>query len=261
MAELGLRLFEAGTLTLAHKMVYMKGEQHEITIPIPFFLIEHPEGNVLVDGGMQLEACRDPESYFGEHILTVMKPAVRPEQHVLAQLEAAGVDPASIRTVVQTHLHFDHAGAVGHLPDAEFVVHRVEREYAYAPDWFVDGYKESDFDREGVRWREIDLDEEDDELDLYGDGTVRVVFTPGHSPGLLAVAVELPETGTVIIAGDAADAGAHYRSEAMPGLYVDGAALVRSLERLHRIEAERPGGLVVFGHDMDQWQTLERHYR
>src|SRR5882724_2951559 len=97
--ETGLHLFEAGTLTVRHQMVYLKGEFHEITIPIPFFLIEHPEGNVLFDGGMQLEACRDPQSYFGEHILTVMKPRVSPEQHVLAQLEAMGVEPGSIRYV------------------------------------------------------------------------------------------------------------------------------------------------------------------
>jgi glyoxylase-like metal-dependent hydrolase (beta-lactamase superfamily II) len=257
MADTELHLFEAGTLTVRHQMVYLKGEFHEITIPIPFFLIEHPEGNVLFDGGMQLEACRDPQSYFSEHILEVMKPRVSEDQHVLTQLDRAGIDPGSIRYVIQSHLHFDHAGAVGHLPEAEFVVHRSELEYAYDPHWFVDGYKRSDFDRPGVRWREIDLDEENPELDLYGDGALRVIFTPGHSPGLLSLLVDLPG-GAVILAGDAADAYDHYHHRAMPGLYVDGAAVVRSIDRLHELEAENGVRLVIFGHDMDQWRTLKQ---
>jgi N-acyl homoserine lactone hydrolase len=257
MADLRLRLFEAGTLTLRHQMVFLKGEFHEITIPIPFFLIEHPEGNVLFDGGLQLEACREPQSYFGEHILTVMKPRVDEAQHVLAQLTAAGIDPNSIRYVVQSHLHFDHAGAVGHFPGAEFIVHRREHEYAYDPHWFVDGYKRSDFDRPGVRWREIELDHDDPELDLYGDGSIRLIFTPGHSPGLLSMLVDLPRTGKVILAGDTADTVTHYRHQAMPGLYLDGAEVVRSIDRLHELEAREGCELVIFGHDLDQWRTLQ----
>jgi glyoxylase-like metal-dependent hydrolase (beta-lactamase superfamily II) len=257
MAETTLRLFEAGTLSLQHQMVYLKGECREITIPIPFFLVEHPEGNLLFDGGLQLEACTDPEGYFGEHILTVMKPRVAEDQHVLAQLEAVGVEPGSIRYVVQSHLHFDHAGAVGHFPEAEFLVHRREHEYAYDPHWFVDGYKRSDFDRPRVRWREVDLGHENPELDLYGDGAVRLIFTPGHSPGLLSMLVELPDTGPVILAGDAADTAAHYHHRAMPGLYVDGAEVVRSIDRLHRLETESGCSLVIFGHDLEQWRTLK----
>lgn len=256
MADVRLRLFEAGTLSPQHQMVYLKGDCREITIPIPFFLIEHPEGNVLFDGGLQLEACERPQEYFGEHLRTVMKPRVRADQHVLVQLEAVGIDPGSVRHVVQSHLHFDHAGAIGHFPDAEFIVHRREHRYAYDPHWFVDGYKRSDFDRPGVRWREIDLTEDDPELDLFGDGSVRLIFTPGHSPGLVSMLVDLPETGPVILAGDAADASAHYRHEAMPGLYVDGVAVVGSIERLHQLEAETGCGLVIFGHDLEQWRTL-----
>jgi N-acyl homoserine lactone hydrolase len=257
VAELALHLFEGGTLTLRHQMVFMKGEYHQITIPIPFFLIRHPDGDVLFDGGMQLEACRDPGSYFGEHVLTVMKPEVGEGQHVVAQLEQLGVARGSIRYVIQSHLHFDHAGAVGHFPDAEFVVHAAELSYGRDPDWFVDGYKLGDFDRPGVRWRPIELSEDNAELDLYGDGALRLIYTPGHSPGLVSLVVGLA-SGPVILAGDAADTEEHYNHRALPGLYLDGPALVRSVDRLRRLEAEIGAQLVVFGHDMEQWRGLRK---
>jgi N-acyl homoserine lactone hydrolase len=257
LSDPALHLFEGGTLTMRHQMVFLKGGFHQITIPIPFFLIRHAEGDVLFDGGMQLEACRDPGSYFGEHVLTVMNPAVSERQHVVAQLGELGVDPGSIRYVIQSHLHFDHAGAIGHFPNAEFVVHAAELEYSRDPDWFVDGYMTSDFDRPGVRWRPIELDEDHPELDLYRDGTLRLIHTPGHSPGLISLLVGLAG-GAIILAGDAADTQAHYEHRALPGLYLDGPALVRSVDRLRRVEAESGARLVIFGHDMDQWRELKK---
>ena len=120
MAERGTRhalhVLDGGTLTLTHQMVFLKGGFEQYTIPVPYFLVRHPDGNVLVDGGMQVEACVDPGAYLGEELVAVMRPRVGPENHVLAQLGQLAVEPESIRYVVQTHLHFDHAGAIGHLP-------------------------------------------------------------------------------------------------------------------------------------------------
>jgi len=151
MAERGARhalhLLDGGTLTLTHQMVFLKGGFEQFTIPVPYFLVRHPDGNVLVDGGMQVEACVDPGSYLGQDLVAVMRPRVGPENHVLAQLGLLGVEPESIRYVVQTHLHFDHAGAIGHLPQATFLVHRRELAYANSPDWFVDAYNPRDFVR------------------------------------------------------------------------------------------------------------------
>jgi N-acyl homoserine lactone hydrolase len=257
VTEPALHVLFGGTLTLQHHWVFLKGDFHDVTIPIPYFLIRHPEGDVLVDGGLALEGCRDPAAYFGPGVAAVMRPQVSADEHVLAQLAAIDVDPASIRSVVQTHLHFDHAGALGHFPDAEFLVHRRELEYAAAPDWFADGYDPRDLQRP-VRWRELDLTEDAPELDLYGDGAIRIVFTPGHAAGLLAVLVALPG-GAVILAGDVADTATHYDHRALPGLYTDGPALVRSIERLKALERET-GALVIFGHDIEQWPTL-RHGR
>jgi N-acyl homoserine lactone hydrolase len=254
--DFAVHVLDGGTLTLQHQMVFLKGGFEPITIPIPYFLVRHPRGDVLFDGGLPLDACRDPVAYLGAELVAAMRPEVSERNHVHAQLQSIDVDPAAIRYVVQSHLHFDHVGALGQFPDATFLVHRDELAYAAAPDWFADGYNARSLDHPGVRWETFDLDESDPELDLYGDGTVRLIFTPGHAVGLVAMLVALPG-GPVILAGDAADTATHYAHGAMPGLYVDGPALVRSVDRLRRLEQET-GALVIFGHDMAQWPTLRR---
>jgi glyoxylase-like metal-dependent hydrolase (beta-lactamase superfamily II) len=256
--RLALHVLDGGTLAPQHQMVFLKGGQHRVTLPIPYFLVRHPRGNVLVDGGLQLDACRDPVAYFGADLVAAMRPQVSEANHMRAQLAAIDVDPGSIRYVVQSHLHFDHTGALGELPEATFLVHRRELEYAAAPDWFADGYQARDLERADVRWQAFDLDEDEPDMDLYGDGAVRIVFTPGHSAGLVAVLVTL-EQGTVLLAGDAADTATHYAHRALPGLYLDGPAVVRSIERLRHLE-QTTGALVIFGHDVEQWPHL-RHGR
>lgn len=93
------------------------------------FLIQHPRGNVLYDGGNALEVAgdRDPYEYRGavtDAYLLVMDD----EDFVVNQLERLDVDPASVRYVVQSHLHLDHSGAIGHFPNTEYVVQRRELE-------------------------------------------------------------------------------------------------------------------------------------
>ena len=256
MPDVSLHLFDCGSLTLPHHWIFLKGEHRPYTIPLQAYLIRHPDGDVLIDGGMPLAACRDPRGHMGD-LYEVMQPEVSADRHIVAQLEGIGVDPAAIRYAVTTHLHFDHVGAVGELPNAAFLVHHREVEYARDPDWFADAYNREAWDRPDVDWRPIALDDEWPELDLFHDGAVRIVFAPGRAVGLLAVVVKLA-SGTVILAGDVADTRAHYDHEYMPGLYVDGSAVVRSIDRLRAIEAATDAQLVIFGHDPDQWPTLKK---
>ena len=252
-----LHVLDGGTLTLAHQMVVLKGGLERVTIPVPYFLVRHPDGDVLIDGGMPAAVCADPRGQLGEELFAAMAPTVSVENHVLAQLDRIGVAPGDVRYVIQTHLHFDHVGAVGQLPDATFLIHRRELAYAREPDWFVDAYDPRTFELPGVRWQELELVEDEQPLDLYGDGAIGVVFVPGHSPGLLATVVRL-DGGAYLIAGDAADTRAHYESRAMPGLYVDGAAVVASVRRLRELERASAASLVILGHDPEQWPAL-RH--
>jgi Metallo-beta-lactamase superfamily len=101
------------------------------------------------------------------------------EQGCLPALRSLGIDPGSIRYVLLSHLHWDHTGAVGRFPNAIHFVQRCELEYALVPDWFAaDAFARSDFDVPGLAWHLLE-GSQTDAYDLFGDGTVRIILTPG----------------------------------------------------------------------------------
>jgi glyoxylase-like metal-dependent hydrolase (beta-lactamase superfamily II) len=256
VADHALHVLDCGTLTFPRYGIYFNGGDEIIVVPIPAHVITHPEGNVLYDTGFPLEAFSDP-GYFGEGLAGYKQGDSR-ENHVVEQVKAAGFEPDSIRYVVQTHLHFDHVGAIGHFPDAEFLVHRDDWNYAHNADWFIEfAYPLQDIDRPGVRWKFLDELNAENEYDLYGDGRIRLIQSPGHSPGVLSLIGKL-DNSSVILTGDAVVTIDHWRNEALP-FFLDAPAVARSTERLRQIEKRENIDLVIFGHDAEQFAGLKKH--
>ena len=136
--EIRLYMFDGGITHLPlRNFTFGKGGGGEmITTPTPYFVITHPRGNAVIDGGNPPEVAVDAGKHWGP-ITEMSTPVMTPEQALLPSLERVGIDPASIRWVVQTHLHLDHTGAVAvidRLPNAEVLVTRTEHEFAHAPD-------------------------------------------------------------------------------------------------------------------------------
>lgn len=170
------------TLKCKTNNIKMNADPTPYEIPVPWYLITHPKGNVVIDGGNAVECATDPEGHWGG-ITSVYWPAMTAEQGVEAELEKLGIPKDSIRYVLQSHLHLDHTGAIGRFPKATHVVQRNEYEYAFTPDWFAaGGYIRKDFDKPGLKWQFLN-GEATDGYDLYGDGVIKMFYTPGHAPG------------------------------------------------------------------------------
>ena len=255
--DLRLYFFECGHLKTYTQFIKMnEGMNDSFEAPVPFFLITHPRGNVLFDGGNALEVAQDATAHWGESVVEIYEPHMTEDEFVVNQLQNMDVDPASVRYVVQSHLHLDHSGAVGHFPNAEYVVQRRELEYAYTPDWFQKpAYIRSDFDRD-VNWLFLD-GEHDDGYDLYGDGTLKTLFTPGHAPGHISLMVTLEETGPVMLTSDACYTMDHYNNEALPGLIHSAHDVATSVQKIHRA-VDAVGAMVVTGHDPDEWPNFKK---
>lgn len=249
--EVELYFFTCGSLKTQVQMIKMNqglGDPYEV--PVPWYLLKHPKGNVLYDGGNALEVARDPRGHWGA-VVDAYEPVMSENDFCVNQLRRIDVDPADIRYVVQSHLHLDHSGALGHFPNAEYVVQRRELEYAYTPDWFQKAaYIRPDFDRD-LPWLFLD-GEHDDGYDLFGDGVARTVFTPGHAPGHMSLLVTLPRTGALMLTADACYTRDHYDNTALPGLIHSASDCATSVAKIHR-EVERSGAQVVTGHDPDEW--------
>jgi glyoxylase-like metal-dependent hydrolase (beta-lactamase superfamily II) len=234
--DVALYLFSSGTL-----------EGGGVAVPVPFFLIRHPEGDVVIDGGNPLAVARDAHAHWGA-LADQFHVDMSEAQHCAAQLRELDVEPESVRFIVQTHLHIDHTGALGHFPQATTVVHGRELDAARSaepPE--VHGYVRADFEQPGLRWRMVD-----EELDLFGDGAIRLIQTPGHSAGHMSVLLHLKQTGAILLTADAADNLDVWEGRLPPRALHSRTDAERSLDRLRGLAGET-AAMVVLGHDPDNW--------
>ncbi|MBX9840416.1 MAG: N-acyl homoserine lactonase family protein [Xanthobacteraceae bacterium] len=220
------------------------------SVPILGFLLISPGGEpVVVDCGM-----RDPKRAVDVHRLGPH--ACSPEQSLHAQLALHGVKPADVKTLILTHLHYDHAGQCAQLPSARIVVQRTELMAAAAPmgpSALSIGGKSLFYDRADVAelvdplWDRVDLIEGDVTL---LPGLDCVLYADSHTPGHQCIYVQTA-SGTAAIVGDIARKVDLNIGQAIPpGIYYD-------LEKMRRALADigRRAGVVLPTHD---WDTMER---
>jgi glyoxylase-like metal-dependent hydrolase (beta-lactamase superfamily II) len=184
---------------------------------------------------------------------------------VAAQLRAKGIQPSDVTAVIMTHLHPDHASAIVDFPDATFLLSDVEWDAA-SDGGPRDGYVKSQFDH-GFDYRLLDFGSDDANsfsgfarsLDVFGDGSVRVLFTPGHTLGHISVALRTAR-GEVLVAGDAIFMRRTLDEEHLPFALPDEHLFRRSLREIRQYRKETPDALIIPGHDWDAWQELDASY-
>jgi N-acyl homoserine lactone hydrolase len=177
-------------------------------------------------------------------------PPATSEKNVLAHLADLGLRPDDIATVICTHFDVDHAGYHDAFPGAEFIVQREHYDLARSGHpRFADA--RAHWDNPALRYRLVDGD-----TDLLPGLTL--LKTSGHVPGHQSVLVQLPQTGSVLLANYAV---------AMQSLFAPGRRalpmddneeqLLASTRKLLDIAEREQVALTVFGHDGRQWQTLK----
>ena len=128
-----LYAFSSGALTIG-KGALVNGAANEppIQVPVGFYVIRHPKGNVLFDTGNNDKIIKDP-SYWGASF-TALKPVNTPDVAIDVQLQKIGLKPDDIKYVVPSHLHLDHGGNVGKFPNSTVVVQKDEIKNAFWPE-------------------------------------------------------------------------------------------------------------------------------
>jgi N-acyl homoserine lactone hydrolase len=258
--EIRLYTFECGeTIIPLRNHILGAGLAGEmIRTPVTWYLVTHPRGIALIDGGNAAEVAVDARKHWGR-IMDMSQVEMDPEEAVVPALRAHGFDPADVRWIVQSHLHIDHTGAVAAIddfPNAQVLVTRREYDFAMAPEgYFAMGYCQQDYRKDGVDW--VFLEDFEDGYDLYGDGVLRCWYTPGHSPGHMSFQVRLPSGRAYVLACDAANTVEHLEEKVVSGFMLDAIATRRSIQRLRRL-AWRADALVICGHDPEQWPQIRR---
>ena len=238
-----------------------------LEVHVVAFLVQHPgAGAILVDTGFHPAVAVDAKQGVGPIGGLVFKDLqMGPDGAVAAQLRELQIDPASIGTVVMTHLHAHHASGIAEFPAATFMVSRDEWEAA-ASGRPAGGYVRRQFDH-AFDYRTVDFEATEVDsfatfgrsVDLFGDGSVRMVYTPGHSAGHCSVILRLSGR-EALLTGDAAYTMRTIRESRLPYLMADEHRFRRSLREIQLYVDATPDALVIPGHDMEAWKRLESAY-
>jgi N-acyl homoserine lactone hydrolase len=214
------------------------GSMPEYQIPIVCYLVQTGDGkNILIDSGLP-EIIPEDASEFVNGV------------DVIEQLASLGLKPDDIDTVISTHYDGDHAGRHAAFTKAHYVVQRVHHLDAASNPRFADIRPQWDQPMERIRLVDGDM-----EL-LPG---LELIETGGHVPGHQSVLVRLPKTGAVLLTIDAVAFGAGFtRDEKDDGTQPDGEAGRASRIKLLDLVEKEKVGLVIFGHDPEQWEGLKK---
>ena len=204
--DIKLYAFSSGALTIGKGILQnLAPVEPPIQVPVGFFVIKHPKGNVIFDTGNNDRIIQDP-SYWGASF-TALKPVNTPDVAIDTQLGKIDLKLDDIKYVVVSHLHLDHGGNVGKFPNSTIVVQKDEIQNAFWPKAGTGGpYMIGDFMPlrapnkdypNAVKMLQLEGD-----LDLFGDGTLVVKRWVAHTPGSQMMTVRLKNTGLIILTGD-----------------------------------------------------------
>jgi N-acyl homoserine lactone hydrolase len=240
-----------------------------LEIPIPAYLVRHPSaGNFLVDTGLHPSIASKPAENLGRVIASFARPVVEPGQELPAQLRALGVDPKSIQLVVMTHLHYDHSSGMSEFEGAAFVISEDEWQAASTDRMpFLRGYRPAHFDY-AFDYRTLSYESGPIDsyatfgrtFDLFGDGSVRLAATPGHSAGHQSVICHLRDRD-LVIGGDAIYTIGQLADAPEPPRPLDRHNWRRSMHELQHFARTFPQAVVLPGHDPEHWKTIEKRYQ
>jgi glyoxylase-like metal-dependent hydrolase (beta-lactamase superfamily II) len=214
---------------------------------VPCFLIEHPEGRLLWDAGLpdSLVELGDSGRSSGEGAWIS-----RVKRTLAAQLAELGVDPARIEYVAFSHVHFDHTGNGNLFTNARWLIQRADFEAAFAVDarehfYDPDSYAE-------LKDRAVLLN---GDHDLFGDGSVLLLSTPGHTPGHQVLAVELRNRGRVVLSGDLWHTSKNRAGRVVPSFNFDAEQTLASMRRVEAYLAETEAALWI-EHERDTYPDV-----
>jgi glyoxylase-like metal-dependent hydrolase (beta-lactamase superfamily II) len=218
--------------------------------PYFVYVVKHPAGVVLFDSGAHPDLATDPVGRMGagaEEFIVKLDAgdAIEP---VLARI---GLTPDDIDLVIQSHLHFDHAGGLYAFPRTPVMVQRAELEFAEDPPAEQREIYIADDFAPVTDWRLVDGDE-----DVFGDGRLTVIPTPGHTKGHQSLLVRLDDGRAIFLLADAAYLLEKMRLRRPPGVLWEEAAILDTWDRIEALEREHDAFLITT-HDLDYEERIE----
>jgi N-acyl homoserine lactone hydrolase len=258
-----LYVFSSGALKIGKNILQNLCPQEEIRIPVGFFVVMHPKGNVLFDTGNNDKIITDP-GYWGPFFKS-LSPVNTPDVAIDAQLGNIGLKPDDIKYVVVGHMHLDHAGNVAKFPNSTLIVQRDEIRNAFWPEPGTAGpYIPGDVaplrsdlgEALPNKYKMIQLN---GDMDIFGDSSIVVKRWVGHTPGSQMLVVRLPKTGAIILTSDNVYFRENVEKNILPNvaLAYDPAGILRAYEWIRQMQATEKADFFT-AHDPDAFKALKK---
>lgn len=222
-------------------------------LSVPCYVVEHPAGTLLWEAGMPTHLAGQGWTDPPPRTIAASGVQVRLDRPLSESLTGLGLDLGSFDYVAVSHMHFDHVGAVNELTSTTFLTARAEFDAALADSVTVPLFN-PDYYAAIQSSERIILD---GEHDVFGDGRIRILPAPGHTPGHQVLLVHLEETGPIILAGDLYFFEIGRELRRIPLFNVDAEGTRRSMDRIEALAAET-GAEVWIEHDAEQFDALRK---
>ncbi len=245
--SLRVYLFDCGLIKGEDPTAYglNKGDVKNTDMVVPCYLVVHPKGTLMWDVGLI------PDSEFkGDKPVTHSDGSESSPRPLLPQLAALGYRPENITYVAFSHYHSDHTANANAFAGSTWLVHAAERDamFAASPE------HQSAYSR--LRNSKTVI-LPDTDYDVFGDGTVIIKSTPGHTPGHQVLALKLPRTGPVLIAGDLWHYAAERKASRAPEGEANGEQTIASRAAMEAY-LKQSGAQLWIEHDPETFHRLKK---
>lgn len=247
---LRLYVMDCGRIDVSNMGIFDRGGAYEgmaRSMVDSCYLVRHPLGDLMWDAGIPDAINGAPDGVVdGVFKITVPKT-------LQGQLERIGAPPAAIEFFSVSHSHFDHVGNANLFKDATFIVHEKELAHMFRPEARQDAQAFSGYsDLEAARKATFT-----DSYDVFGDGKVIIVATPGHTPGHSVLLVNLEHSGPILLTGDLYHLTPARQNRTIPTFNTDAEETLVSMDKFERL-AQDSGARVIIQHELADFDNLPR---
>ncbi|WP_296950558.1 N-acyl homoserine lactonase family protein [uncultured Massilia sp.] len=232
---------DCGHMTLGDKSMLSdeglyKGQSYDIVMSC--YLIKHGDDWLLWDAGL-------PEKYLKGPLVEGTF-TTRLDRTIVQQLADLGLRPADIGYVAVSHAHFDHSGQVDAFPNATLIIQRAELDAMADTRTAAERYIDASLYRTHIAGKTLTrVKVVDGDVDLFGDGTLKTIATPGHTPGSMALLVRLARSGNYVLSGDQWHFTENHHRHQVPTWNYDHDQTIRSGRKLDDVIARTHATLVI----------------